>query len=73
MAEIRYIGKDTENLYNDGDQVETDILRYTEGHSGEDYWDVLHQDSRWPVFYHLTDMRENILNWYDFKPEADVL
>lgn len=73
MAQIKYLEENTAHLYNDGDQVETDILQYAKEHEGNDYWDILNKDSRWPVFYHLTDMRENILNWYDFKPEAEVL
>lgn len=73
MAQIKYIGSNADHLYNDGDQVETDILNYVKEHKKNEYWDILSKDSRWPVFYHLSDMRENILNWYDFKPEADIL
>ncbi len=73
MAEIKYIGRNTDNLYNDGDQVEQDIYNYIKTNSSNDYWDIINQDNRWAVFYHLTDMRENILNWYDFKPDAEIL
>lgn len=73
MAQIKYIGANTDGLYNDGDQVEQDILAYVKAYNACDYWKILKEDSRWPVFYHLTAMRENILNWYDFAPDADVL
>lgn len=33
----------------------------------------LSADTPWPLVYHLSPMRENILNWYDFKENASVL
>ena len=73
MAQIKYIGTDTDKLYNDGDQVENDILQYVKTNPDNDFQKIINADDRWPVFYHLTDMRENILNWYDFKKDADIL
>ena len=73
MADIEYLNENTDGLYNDGDQVEQDILAYVKQYPADEYWKVLQKDQRWPVFYHLTEMRENILNWYDFKPDCDIL
>ncbi len=73
MAVLKIIEKDIAEHYSDGDQVESEILEYVRNNPSGDYTDVLEQDQRWPVFYHLTDMREGILNWYDFTPGCDVL
>lgn len=59
-----------EDNYSDGD-IENDILymvkngRYTEN-------DLLNLNS-YPVLYHLSHLRENILNWYPFNSEGSVL
>lgn len=64
-----YTGKDT---YCDGD-VEIDVLKYLEEFGEENYRQIFEKDIRWPVFYHITPIRKNILNWYKFKENADVL
>lgn len=64
-----YTGKDT---YCDGD-VEMDVLNYLEEFGEENYRDIFEKDIRWPVFYHITPIRKNILNWYEFKDNAEVL
>ena len=73
MAEISYFNVNTDGLYSDGAEVERDILKYVQEYPEEEYYRILEKDQRWPVFYHLSDMRENILNWYDFSPDCDVL
>lgn len=62
-----YKGKD---LYSDGD-IENEIIEYAKKYNDMD--EIFKQDLRWPVFYHLTPIRENILNWYPFKKDAEVL
>lgn len=64
-----YTGKDT---YCDGD-VEKDVLNYLEKFGEENYKEIFEKDIRWPVFYHITPIRKNILNWYEFKDNAEVL
>ena len=56
--------------YNDGD-VEDDIIKYVS--QDADLNDVIKNDLRWPVLYHLSKKRENLLDWYDFDPEASLL
>ena len=58
-----------EDLYSDGDieDVLLDIVK--KGIQDE----VLYSDNRWPVIYHLSNIRENILEWYPLKKNADVL
>jgi SAM-dependent methyltransferase len=61
---------DDSTEYSDGD-VEEDIIRYIS--SGANVNDVINSDTRWPVLYHLSPRRENLLDWYDFDPEATLL
>ena len=58
------------DLYCDG-AIEDEILDIL--NSGCDPLDVLKSRTDWPILYHLSDMRENILEWYDFKPHAKTL
>ena len=61
-----YNGKD---VYSDGD-VENDILAYCKQGCIQE---ALLNDTRWPVFYHLSPIRENLLNWFPFQSNATVL
>ena len=62
-----YKGQD---LYSDGD-VEDDILEIVKNNT--DFTDVLHNDNRWAVMYHLTPIRRNLLEWYDFDKNGSLL
>ena len=53
-----YTGQDK---YCDGD-VEKDVIEYTEKYSEKDFDEIFEHDIRWPVFYHLTSLRKNIIN-----------
>ena len=52
-----YTGQDN---YCDGD-VEKDVIEYTEKYSEKDFDKIFEYDVRWPVFYHLTSLRKNII------------
>ena len=65
--------------YSDGD-IENVLLDYvkscmdSEGSSDYDaVMDILRKDNRWPVLYHLSPVRQNIIDWYDMKEGANVL
>jgi SAM-dependent methyltransferase len=59
-----------EDLYSDGD-IEDEILAICK--SNNDFTEILMNSSEWPILYHLSNIRENILEWYDFKPQSNVL
>ena len=54
-------------------QIDQDIDRYITEHPDGIYDEVLKTDDRWAVFYHLSDMRAGLLNWYDPPKDSDVL
>ncbi len=56
--------------YSDGD-IEDEILEIVKNHN--DFSDILSQDTRWPILYHLSPIRQNIINWYPFKHNSNCL
>ena len=71
MATIDYTYYSGSDLYSDG-EIEKTVLAHI-GAEPADPSAALEYDTRWACFYHLTPIRENILNWYPFKPGASVL
>ena len=61
-----YTGND---CYSDG-SVEDELLAIVK--QGKEK-EALEKDNRWPVFYHLSPMRKNLLSWYPFENNAEVL
>ncbi len=62
-----YPGQD---YYCDG-EIEDKILELVQ--SGRSTEEILRENSRWPILYHLSDLRENILDWYPFRAEGTLL
>ncbi len=58
--------------YSDGD-IEDSIIKIIAENEPEDYRQAMLDNVSWPVYYHLTHVRKNILNWYPFKTNASVL
>jgi len=70
MAELNLNYYTGEDLYSDGD-IEVELLRMVE--AGLTLDDLPADAITYPVLYHLSDIRENILNWYPFHPNAKIL
>ena len=56
--------------YSDGD-IEDELLEIVKNH--KDFSAILAKDSRWPILYHLSPIRQNIINWYPFKANRTCL
>lgn len=59
-----------EDLYSDGN-VENeilDIVKYT-----DDYDAILSETDKWPILYHLSPHRRNLLEWYAFDKDKTLL
>jgi len=63
-----YNGKDE---YSDGD-VEEKIINFIKKYPNN-YEKAFKEDSSWPVFYHLSNVRKNIIRWYPFKKNSSIL
>lgn len=55
--------------YSDG-SIEDDLLELVKNGEPEQ---IIKEDDRWPVLYHLSPVRQNILEWYPMDSEATVL
>lgn len=62
-----YKGSD---LYSDGD-IENTVLDIVKNNT--DFTDILHDTDNWAILYHLTPIRKNLLDWYDFDKNATLL
>jgi len=62
-----YSGEDS---YSDG-SIEDEILDIVTHNS--DFSRFLATDERWPILYHLSPLRRNLLEWYDFDRNATLL
>ena len=59
--------------YSDGD-VENELLSLFKSTDVENkILEILNNNPNWPTRYHLSPIRENLLNWYDFNPQASLL
>ena len=61
-----YCGKD---IYSDG-EIEDTLLEIVKS---EKRLEALKTGTNWPVLYHLSDIRENLLDWYPFRSDSKVL
>lgn len=69
LDETYYGGAD---LYSDGD-VEDTLLSIVQQHSEEEFPRIIEERESWPVLYHLSHFRENIVNWLPLTKDMKVL
>lgn len=51
--------------------IEDQLLKYIS--QKKDPLTILSQDNRWPILYHISPMRKNIIDWCIFDSQADIL
>lgn len=61
-----------EDLYSDG-KVEDELLEIVKNCVETEYQRVIEERASWPVLYHLSPLRENIVDWIPMKADAKVL
>ncbi len=61
-----------EDLYSEG-AVEDKIIDIIIENEPEKYTKAICEQPGWSTFYHLTHLRRNILDWYDFREGSHVL
>lgn len=57
------------DYYSDGGIEDIILEAVRQGKSEE----LLKSSNQWPILYHLSDIRENLLEWYPFRPDAKLL
>ncbi len=68
ILNLEYYG--LEDLYTDGD-IENKMLEIAKEHLS--FKELSKRDLEFPVVYHFSEIRENILNWYPFEADSTVL
>lgn len=66
---IDYTFYDGKDIYSDG-EIEDKLLETVM--KGKEL-DALRAGTSWPVLYHLSDIRENLLEWYPIRKHAKIL
>ena len=61
-----------EDLYCDGD-VEDELLKITRDYAEVEYQRIIEERRSWPVLYHLSRLRENIVEWLPIGSNDKVL
>ncbi len=56
--------------YSDG-SIEDELLHIVSTTSH--FEEILAKDNRWPLLYHLSPLRRNLLEWYPFQADANLL
>lgn len=80
MADRETVGRVTldltyypgEDFYTDG-TVEDELLEIVKSNSPREFARVIGERKSWPVFYHLSPFRTNIIDWLPFKKTDKVL
>lgn len=62
-----------DDRYSDGDETENLLLKIVTEHPEKDFPEIITRDTTWPVLYHLSPMRESLLNWIPFREGERVL
>ena len=61
-----------EDYYCDGD-VEDELLDITRNYATVEYQRIIEERKSWPILYHLSAQRENIVEWLPIKKNMKVL
>lgn len=61
-----------EDLYCDG-EVEDELLEIARNYSQAEYRRIIEERKSWPVLYHLSPLRENIVEWLPITTNMKVL
>lgn len=61
-----------EDLYSDG-IIEDEILGIVKESAAVEYPSIIEEKNSWPILYHLSALRGNIVDWLPMKPSDKVL
>lgn len=60
------------DLYSDGD-VEDELLDIVQNHEEKEFNKIIAEHKKWPLIYHLSHIRTNIVEWLPINKEQTVL
>ncbi|MCO6429336.1 MAG: class I SAM-dependent methyltransferase [Deltaproteobacteria bacterium] len=59
--------------YSDGESEQRLLAHFKEAKNPEDILSLLTDKPDWPTLYHLSPERENLLSWFDFNSDCELL
>lgn len=65
-----YSGEDS---YSDGSAIEDEMLELALHHTPDEFPKIIEEKKSWPIFYHFSPFRTNIIDWIPFKKTDTVL
>ncbi len=69
IDDTHYSGKD---LYCDG-PVEDELLKIVQTRDSSEYRTIIEESKSWPIFYHLSEHRQNIVKWITLSGKEKIL
>lgn len=69
---LNYASYSGSDLYSDG-AVEDELLDIVKTYDIKEFNKVIEERPKWPILYHLSNVRGNIVNWLPITKEDDVL
>lgn len=67
-------GADDGPAYSDGDELERMLLETVQADDAADRIEtLLGGEPSWPLYYHFTPVRHNLLSWYPFRDDTSLL
>lgn len=61
-----------EDLYSDG-QIEDELLNIVQNYEEEQFENIIKEKKDWAILYHLSQVRQNIVNWFPITKDQKVL
>lgn len=72
-VKLNYDSYDGEDLYTDG-HIEDEILKIVMEEKDEHKLEeIVYKDTRWPILYHLSPIRKNLIDWITVKESSKML
>ena len=62
-----------DDQYSDGDEIENRLLEIVSDHPEKDFPKILTENPSWPLIYHLSPLRQSLLNWIPFQTGERIL
>lgn len=62
-----------DDVYSDGDMEDELLSIFKNKNCNDKIEEILNNNPSWAMRYHLSPIRENLLSWYDFNPNASLL
>jgi precorrin-6B methylase 2 len=60
------------DLYSDG-EIEDELLEIVQNYTKKEFNEVIAERKKWPIMYHLSHVRSNIIDWLPIGKEQSIL